>query len=314
MNFGMFGFPPGDQQVFLLAPPAGTIAYPYPALAPGGPFKQNAAYNAAQFYAPANDGTTIFFPYSDTGSLVLNSLANSAVWTNSYTTVNAAATRWVGFWYDTVEARIYCFARSGSTLYVGYITNFATGAVTAIGTGCAITANMVLNGGAYAIKRAQMGSGDFTVYLLNQNPATKISISSTTGAITVAEAAITQNGVNIAVAYIGFTSISADETAAYAIAQPINNSGSLTIAAASKTLYVIRNGRLNEFIIDFTPIGGLGFDTQAGVALQTQQWGNDVLAMGGVGASNTYLVGPRYFSRSSFEVWLNRLLTAAGAP
>jgi hypothetical protein len=67
-------------------------------------------------------------------------------------------------------------------------------------------------------------------------------------------------------------------------------------------------------LTDFSPIGGIGFDGAGATPIGTYQWGNDVLGIGNIGATNSALVGPRYFSRASFEAWLVRVLSAIGAP
>jgi len=287
-------------------------------------FKQNKNAQPTTFYAPANDGSSISLPLASNGNLIGYGPTNTALYTNSFTTVNASATVWVGFWYDTVEARLYCLARSATTLYLGYITNFATGAVVAVGSGCAITSAMVTaNFPCYSVKRAAMGSGDFKIYQLGLAPATTISISSTTGAITVAEAAYTSGGIEPIAALtaggiVTFTtasaiSITADETILWCIL--------MLAATTALPSYVIiscfRNGRQTDIITDPTPIGGLGSHV-ATSQVAGYQWGADIMRIGGQGAinqgGNGIIAGPQYLSRAGFESWLATTLNTLGAP
>lgn len=141
-----------------------------------------------------NDGSYIVLT---TSAVTLYNAAGTAVWTKAASAINASANAVVlAAWIDTTDspANIYVIGvNSGVTTAYPAKIAISTGTLTAIGTGFACPTSATQFPALY---RNAQGSGDFTFYYspASGNPPRALNFSSSTGAITVADAAVSSNG------------------------------------------------------------------------------------------------------------------------
>lgn len=262
-----------------------------------------------------NDGSYVSFPtVPNNGTLNGYSNAQSLLYTNAVSWSGTGGTGyWIALWMDTVENKLYVLTvnNAQTTFYLGYINNFTTGAWNLVGTSTPGT-NTVNTSSAYQMKRAQMGSGDFTIYALNPNAQiAKFNLSSTTGAITVAASNMAQNGIspNLCTPSGFLPNISNDETFLYGI-----GGSSTVISSYVREVQAVRNGKYSTTLVDFSAIGGVGY--QNGSLAQLIPWGVDVVGIGGGPCTDIpqTIQGPKFFQRSAFEAWIAAALNMQGLP
>lgn len=261
-----------------------------------------------------NDGSFISLPtIPNNGTLNGYSNSQSLLYSNALSWAVGGAGYWAAFWMDTVENKLYvlAFNNAETIFYLGYISNFTTGAWNLVGTSTPGT-NTLNTSCAYQMKRAQMGSGDFTIYALNPNAQiAKFNLSSTTGAITVAASNVTQNGIspNLCAPNGYLPNISNDETFLYGI-----GGSSTVVSPYVREVQAVRNGKYSTTLVDFSAIGGIGY--QNATVAQFMPWGVDVVGVGG-GPSTSLpqpIQGQKFFQRSALEEWIASVLNIQGLP
>lgn len=164
------------------------------------------AANLRALPSTLNDGS-YFVPGAS--SIALVSSAGSNVWSVAPTAINASAASIGPLWVDTTDNAVWvvAFNSGGTTAYLAKIA-LSTGTVTTIGSFTVSASNTYRN-----LYRAAMGSGDFTLLGTNSLQHVAVSVSSSTGATTVAEANFKSGGVGVA--SFSALGVSASVTALY---------------------------------------------------------------------------------------------------
>lgn len=246
---------------------------------------------------PDNDGSYIQLPASIDSASTLErfNAADAQVWAVAGTDIDASCNYWTGcFWLDTTDSAIWvwCYA-VGTTPDTYYLAKVALsdGAITNIGSCQPGDGLFAYSFNQYYVYRASMGSGDLTI----RDGDYRISLSTSTGAITVAAAQVSQNGVAI-------HSSSGYETA----------DGDIFVSDFATT------SSSSSLISGSIARGGM----RRMVALPTQSPGGNaapyVFLWDGYVASATTGSGvvrnARFFNRGEFDQWLTKIADYYGLP
>ena len=150
----------------------------------------------------SNDGSYITIPTSSTGSVVRYNSSGTQVWSKGYTDIEATCTEWTYFWWlDTVDHAlwVWTYKGTGGVYYLAKIA-LSDGTITNVGNTTAIAANTFSASKQLYVKRASMGSGNFTI-INNAATASKVVISSSDGSVVSGPTSITQDGVTLGYVY-----------------------------------------------------------------------------------------------------------------
>jgi hypothetical protein len=246
---------------------------------------------------PANDGSSLVVP-TGSPSVAVYSKANVLLYTCLPTSINAAANAIGGIFLDTINGVVWVVALTG-TAGVGYLGtfNYTTGVVTAIGSGFTGPTNTIptessaVNLVNVRMERSSIGSGNLTMW----NGTWNFSISTTTGAIVVAENQLKLNSIGLA-AGGSWNYSTLDKTLFAKIA------GEASTNICSMTIF--RNGRQVSLSFDASGVGGFENNT---VSSPIMQWG----------ANQVWLTGQQgiaMYVSASFDQWLQNIATALGMP
>jgi hypothetical protein len=249
---------------------------------------------------PANDGSSLVIK---TNTVDVYSKANVLLYSCAPTAINASATTLVGVFLDTVNSLIWIIV-TGATAGAGYLgtMNYTTGSISAIGTGFTGATNTLSAGTSgylvnAKIERATVGSGNLTVW----NGTYNFSLSTTTGAVVVAENQLLLNSVGLAAATSTWSYSTLDKTLFMGFGSG-GSSGTSVQNICLMTLF--RNGRQVSCSFDASGVGGFGSNINV---FATMPWG----------ASNVWLnggLGIAMYVRTSFDQWLQNIATSLGMP
>jgi hypothetical protein len=251
--------------------------------------------NASSYglYLPslADNGTYVSMPSVASGSIALKNTAGATVWTVAPSAINAACGNYTGMcWLDVVDQALWVWAIADSTTpdtyYLARI-NMATGAVTNVGT-CQPGDGLFQGLTSCHTERAAMGAGNFTIW----DGDYTIVISSTTGAIVTAATQITQSGQSVDPWSMYHT---ADDSIVVTYLSPATatSKGSITLQRGGTYGTVFLNP---GYEIGAAPIPWAGY-----------------VALGGFfKAAPVY--GPRFFTRTEFDLWLRAIADYLGLP
>lgn len=278
-----------------------NIAVPPPTVIPS--IKNNMVQTTTNvvFPMPANDGTSFVFNNGENCQIL--SVTNTVVHSYSPSSVNASANSFAGFWLDTVNGYIWLLATASGSAghgYLGYI-NISTGIMTAVGSGFTGPVGTLPSGfdTLLQVERASIGSGDLTFW----NGTYNFSVSTTTGAITVAESQLLLNSIGLASSINELWYATLDKTlfAQIGLAASSINQGQMI---------VFRNGRQLSLVFDTSATGG--FNASNGV-LRSLPWGNNQVWVTSL-FNGSLPFGAQMFNRASFDAWLQNIATSAGMP
>jgi len=247
---------------------------------------------------PANDGSSLVIPSTSSTNVCTYSAANVQLHSCAASAINAAANYIGGLFLDTVNGVVWVIALTG-TAGVGYLGtfNYTTGAVAAVGTGFTGPANTIpLGSSAVNIinirtERAAIGTGNLTMW----NGTWNFSISTTTGAIVVAENQLLLNSVGLAAeGYWNYSTLDKTLFARF-------GSGT-TQSICLMTLF--RSGRQVSCSFDASGVGGFAPNPNE---IAIMQWGaNNIWLNSGLGIA--------MYVRTSFDQWLQNIATSLGMP
>jgi hypothetical protein len=286
--------------------------YPLPSVVPGKKWWQQTAGTSLPH--PVNDGRAFWLSsILDTGAAIeLRAADGTLSHSIAPGDIHASATLFAAFWLDDVNGFLYVLGQDATPGhgYLGKI-NVTSGAVTAIGsfTGAAQTMpGSPATLSRFTLERASVDAGDFTIQSIAAG-VWRCSISSTTGAITVAEAQWLSGGtlpLPIFDAYAG-SYRSQDGLLLAAWSQPYIYDGSASNAGAVVIIDVVRGGGQGRLTLSASEMGGWG-----GVApyLPAIPWGSSAV----MGVGPALVSGPRLVDRASLDLCLNRMASFLGLP
>lgn len=190
-----------------------------------------------------NDGS--YLSVVGTG-ITLNNSSNTAVWTKAPTIVNASAASFMTcVWIDSTDGALYGIALSSAlTTAYPFKLVLSTGAITAIGSGFAITTTFV---SFNYLSRAAQGAGDFTLYGAAGGTGAPLMLqfSSSTGTVTVAVTKVLSASSSIGSMLMNTPAIGYRSADGTILATPViyySNQSSTPIGLA-----LFRNGKLALF-------------------------------------------------------------------